>query len=186
MKKRIALALGVLMVCTLALFGCGEKAGGNSKTPVSVADVTGETIDAGRVSALCPDGWESFGMPDLFSDDKDAMVTNILVFRKGAKSDEDYSNPGIKISYYGENETFYKLNKDDYGESEDLEPIELGGRTWEGFTGLDSGQKYVWLWTGTSDSNEEFLINFLCEYDGVTISLDDVDVQAIIASIDIN
>lgn len=185
MKKRMIFILATLMVFTVILSACGSK---DSDSPATSgksepAEVTGEMIHAGELSALCTNGWMNFPVPDLFADDEDAIVPNKLLFRKGAKSQDDYGKPGISITHYGENETFYELNKDDYADSEELDAINLGGRTWQGFTGLDSGSKYVWLWTGTSDSAEEFLINFMCEYDGVEISLDDADLQAIIASI---
>ena len=184
MKKRIIILLSLIMISMFVFAGCGNKEAGSPVTGVNTPkEVTGEIIDAGRVSALCPDGWRNFGVPDLFSDDKDAIETNKLLFRKGSKDESDYSKPGISISYYGENETFYKLNKTDFEEPKDLGPIELGGRTWEGFTASDSGQQYVWLWSGTSDSNEEFLVNFMNEYAGEKISIDDADLQAIISSI---
>lgn len=186
MKKRILIVLVAMIISTLLLSGCGKKDGASPETSgKETEDITGEEINAGDVIALCPEGWLSFGVPDLFSDDEDATVPNKLEFRKGAKDAEDYGTPGISITYYGENETFYELNKDDYEDSEDLGPIDFGGRTWQGFTAVDGAYKYGWLWTGTADGDEEFLVNYLCEYGGVTISIDDADVQAIISSIKI-
>lgn len=185
MKKRFLLVLALVFVGILGLAACGksdsdEKAGDTKKK------IEGEVINAGTVSALCPEGWKSFGMKDLFSDDENAIVPNKLEFRKGSKSEEDhYKKPGFTISYYDASETFYELDKDSYTEVEEIEATEIGGKTWEGFSGVDGGYRYTNVWTGTSES-DEFLITFMMDYGGEKISLDDAAVHAIIESIKIN
>lgn len=183
MKKRIVLVMAILLLGILVLVGCGKK-DEDSKVGDVNNKVKGDVIDAGSVSALCPKGWKNFGMKDLFSEDEKAILPNKLEFRKGSKSEDDhYKKPGFTISYYNADETFYELDKDIYTEVKDIEPTEIGGRTWEGFSGVNSGYRYTNVWTGTSESDEEFLITFMMDYGGEKISLDDEDVKAIIESI---
>lgn len=182
MKKRIVLVVALVMVGMLTLMACG-KPDSESKAGDANKKIKGKVVDAGTVSALCPEGWMSYGIKDLFSDDEKATVPNILEFRKGAKNDEDhYSKPGFTLTFYGPNETFYELNKDTYTEVKDIEATEIGGRMWEGFSGINAGYRYTNVWTGTEDG-DEFLITFMMDYGKEKISLDDAEVHAIIESI---
>ena len=67
----------------------------------AVGNVSGERIDTGIISALCPDGWKSYDVADYFSDDDDAIDPTRLEFHKGAQTpDDQFFKPGIDISYY--------------------------------------------------------------------------------------
>lgn len=71
--------------------------------------------------------------------------------------------------------------KELYEETADLEPITIGNYTWNGFTGESIGTPIAILWTGEEGAGQIQLT--ICLENGDKISLEDADVQAIIASI---
>ncbi len=147
-----------------------------------ITDITGERISAGNVSALCPDGWKSYPVWDLWAEKENTPDKDKLKFNKGAVSEDDqHFTPSIEIRYYGVDATFFRPDKDRFEDPEDLAPMKIGERTWEGIAGLSWGNKQALIWT--EDGDDEFLIAILLEYDGKKITLQDADVQAIIASI---
>jgi hypothetical protein len=147
-----------------------------------VSDITGERISAGNVSALCPDGWKSYPVWDLWAEEANTVDKDKLKFNKGAVSEDDqHFTPSMEIRYYGLNSTFFRPDKDRFDDPEDLAPMKIGGRTWEGIAGLSWGNRQALIWT--EDGDDEYLIAILLEYDGKKITLQDADVQAIIASI---
>lgn len=66
-------------------------------------------------------------------------------------------------------------------EAVDLEPVTIGDYTWNGFTGKSIGTPIAVLWTG--EEGEDQIQLTICLKNGDKISLEDADVQAIIASI---
>lgn len=155
----------------------------NSQVAVgSISDVSGKIVNAGNISALCPDGWKSYGVPDYFSDDIDANSKNGLKFQKGAKSlDDQFLTPGLEIQYYE-----HGLSPDDpenhyEGKTEKWGPIKLGKYTWKGYIGHDEGLAF--LWTNTGSQYSQITVQMNLEEEGKKISIDDADVLAIINSI---
>ena len=88
------------------------------------------------------------------------------------------------ISYFSPDNPMYEPSKDYYDEGADLEPITLGDYTWKGFTAKSLDTPIAMLWTGEYGEGQIQLM--ICLENGEKISLDDVDVQAIIASINIS
>ena len=179
MKKNIVSIL-VAVLLTAILAGCS---GGPAVT--DPADITGETFDGGNVSALVPDGWMGFHGTDFFDEYEEGYDPNVIQIYKGAKSEWDqFSTPYVMISYYGPDNPMFEPSKDNYDEGADLEPITLGDYTWKGFTAKSLDTPIAMLWTGEYGEGQIQLM--ICLENGEKISLDDVDVQAIIASINIS
>ena len=161
----------------------GGSGGSSGSVNADVSGVKGKIIDVGNITVLCPDGWTNFGIPDFMSDDKNATNPNGLELRKGSEGEGyQYMMPGMEIQYYedglgGDPTNYYS------GKSEDWGPIEIGGRTWQGFIGVDQGEATIWA----RAHSEYSLISMrlMIEAEGVKISLDDADVQAIINSVNI-
>lgn len=155
----------------------------NAANPdIDITAVKGERITTGNVSALCPDGWKSYPVWDLWAEKENTPDKNILKFNKFAKTEDDqHVTPSIEIRYYGLNSSFIEPGKDRFDDAEDIGPTKIGNRIWKGITGLSWDTKQALIWT--EDGDDEFLIAILLEYDGKSISLQDADVQAIIASI---
>ena len=118
----------------------------------------------------------------MWNEKANTKDTDKLKFNKFAQTEDDqYVTPGMEIRYHGANSTFFRPDKDRFDNPEVLAPMKIGGRTWEGIAGLSSGNKQALIWA--EDGDDEFLIAILLEYGGKKISLQDADVQAIIASI---
>ena len=179
MKKNIVSILAaVLLIVTLA--GCS---GGSSAT--DPADIKGETFDGGNVSALVPDGWMGFHGVDFFDEYEEGYDPNVIQIAKGAKTEWDlFSTPYIMISYFGPDNPMMEPTKEFYEEAADIEPMTIGSYTWNGFTGKSIDTPIAILWTGEEGSDQIQLT--ICLENGDKISLEDADVQAIIASINIS
>ena len=160
---------------------------GCSKDPAVTdpADITGETFDGGNISALVPDGWMGFHGADYFEEYAEGYDPNVIQIAKGAKSEWDlFSKPYIMISYFGSDNPMMEPTKEFYEEAADIEPITIGNYTWNGFTGKSIGTPIAVLWTG-EEAADQIQIT-MCLENGDKISLEDADVQAIIASINIS
>ena len=173
MKKVLAMVLATLM-CAAMFTACGAKE--------PAAEVKGETFDAGNVSALVPKGWMAFPVSDLFAEEENATDPDALQLCKGAKTEWDlFSKPHMQINHYGPDSAMMEPSKDWYDDAEDLEPLQIGGRTWKGFTAKSFDVKIITLWT--EDGEHQYQLSIWPEQSDGKISLDDADVQAIIASI---
>ena len=189
---RMRLALFLALLCAALLAGCsGDSAadggtsaqsGGNQPQSKS-AEIKGETYDAGHFSVLVPDGWLGIVVNDMWADDPSAIDPDQLNICKGARNEADLlSNPSVHIVYYDSATDMMRPSSDYYKDVEELEPITAGDRTWEGITGTSQGAPLAILWTGES-GEDQFQVTVWLEMEGETISLEDGDVQAILASI---
>jgi len=161
------------------LAGCGG--GGDSSgsgTQSSAPAVKGETYSAGNISATVPEGWQAF---PFYSGGEESP--NTFAVHKGALNAMDMRyTPGVQIQLFPDGDGFgTDLMKAMYENVSDLAPQTLGGFTWEGFTGVSGDIPTALMWTDAGDDN--ILVAVWLEMEDVTISLDDADVQAIIASI---
>ena len=180
MKKAVIILLVITLV-VFALAGCGGKSkdgGGGGGGGGGSASL--ETYDTGVFSAGVPKGWKAFPVSDIFDDYEGDYDPNGLNINKGAKSDFDvYSTPGIRIDYSkgGYTPEFAKGMYDDVVE---LDPVNIGSYTWIGCDCNVFGTHMIVLW---SDDDYEIQVQITLEGGNKKISLDDADVQAIIASI---
>lgn len=179
MKKNIVFMLAAVLL-TAMFAGCSGAPGETDSE-----NITGETFDGGNISALVPDGWMGFHGVDFFEEYEEGYDPNVIQIAKGAKSERDqFSTPYVMISYYGPDNPMFEPSKDYYDEGADLEPITLGDYTWKGFTAKSLDTPIAMLWTGEQGSGQ--ILVTLCLENGDKISLEDADVQAIIASIQIS
>lgn len=181
MKKFLCIVLAMLMLLSLA--ACGKdkpKDNGDG----GKQEVKGEIFDAGNVQALAPKGWKAFPANDVFAEDENATDPDVITICKGAKSSFDMlTNPLVRIDYYGpDTELWGGLEglKEWYTDVKDLESFQCGKYTWEGFTTTDYGLMAILV---AVDGETEIQVSVYLETDGGKISLEDEDVQAILASI---
>ena len=159
------------------LAGCSGGA-----APTDPADVKGETFDGGNVTALVPKGWMGFHGADFFQDYEEGYDPNVIQIAKGAKSEFDlFSKPYIQINYYGAETSMAEPYSGLYEDATELEPVAIGSYTWNGFTATSGGVPMAMLWT--EDGEEQFQLTIWLENGNEKLSLDDAEVQAIIASI---
>ena len=173
MKKALLLLLA-LALCASVLAGCG-----GDKTPATPEEVKGETYDAGEFTVLVPDGWKEFPVSDTLDEYDGDYDPTALQICKGGDSEWDlFSKPYVQINYYPDN-TMYTDMKDFYDDTADLEPIQAGGYTWNGFTGTSLDTPIAVIWT-TGDVQLQVTMS-LGEDDPITAT--DADVLAILGSI---
>ena len=144
-------------------------------------EVTGEVVDTGEFSMLVPDGWKSFPVKDVFSDDGAINPFTLKVF-KGAETEWDMmSTPGVDVTYYDEDKTMMTPSSSIYDNPKDLDPFTTGDWTWEGFSAESFGRALTVIWT--EDGDHQFAVTLWTVTDNGTITLEDADVIAILASI---
>ena len=177
MKKIAALLIALLMVVALA--ACGEK------EPQKPEDVKGETRETSLMSALVPKGWKAFGKADVFDEfpDEDGDPSGLRIY-KGAEAEYDaYSKPGIMIDYYADSDTTLADTEFWYENVQYFDPITIGKYTWEGYNAESLDTPVVILMTDGGSGKIQVALTL--EASDGKIALEDVDVQAIIASITI-
>ena len=204
-KKAFCILLSFMLM--LSITACGgddepkeTEKNDNGKPDTSVStepdttasEITGEIYDTGELRALVPDGWAAFPIPDVFADAPDAVKTSCFHIIKGGVSDRDIHakpyirleclEPGVQIA-----DPDPALDKN----VEDVGPLNLGGHSWNGYVFEDCFGGYgkpvigkmAVLWTEAGSTRYEAVIRL--EFNGQKgkISLEDDDVQAILASV---
>ena len=141
--------------------------------------VAGEVVDAGKISAICPDGWFFVPTKDFFSDVPDAMDPSKLRLLKG--TDDDWANvPSINIAFYSENNInlSYAEEKLHYDTAVDINPFTIGTDVWEGISFLDGAQALISI-----QGVGAFNVSLVLEGSSDSISFTDADVLTILSSI---
>lgn len=193
MKKIIAMLLALSMMT--AFTACGgdkdkEPAGDQSSTAEKAdagtdsGEISGETFDAGNVNVMVPGGWKAFPVSDVFSEEENATDPNAIQIAKGAESEWDlFSKPYLDIDFYdAETSGLITPDKEWYDNAVDISPVTTGDLTWEGFTAVSFEVPMTIIWTTDSEGNQ-YQVTVWTEMSDGTISLDDADVQAILASL---
>ena len=195
MKKELAIFLAGILCLTL-LAGCKEKTPEpttgkpaestaattqNQPTSGNAPQLQGEWFDAGNVQTLVPEGWKAFPQKDVFAEDPDATDPDVLCICKDGQTDLDLlTKPFVRIDYYGPDTQMMGGLKDFYSNVEDLEPMQLGPYTWTGFTTTDYGLMAVLT---AEDGDHQYQASVYLDVSGIKISLEDGDVQAILANV---
>lgn len=182
MKRFLAVCL-VLVLCIGLLAGCKEEESSRKSKKDKAPATQGEIFDAGNVQALVPEGWKAFPVADLFADEEGATDPNVMTVIKDGKSEADYfTNPYIRINYYGPDTEMMGGLEEFYEQVTPIEPMKLGTHTWEGFTTTDYGGVMAVIWS--DESPHQYQASIQLEVDGGDkIRLEDEDVQAILESI---
>ena len=177
-RTRLALVLAGLLLLSLCT-ACGGK--DKEQDP---AKITGEVFDAGNVRAMAPKGWKAFPVSDAFDEYEGDNNPNSIYLCKGAKSEFDiFTNPLVTITYYGPDTTYFSA-KSLFDDAEDIAGFTLGDYDWTGYTYTALGDaKTVMLETTKGDIS--ITAYFLTETDGEKLSVEDADIQAILASIQV-
>jgi len=167
---------GTMIVLMLGILtGCGPK---------SIEEVEGKEYECKQFSALCPEGWSNYPVKDL--NDENAISNNHLRFYKGETEDGTepaagaiYSNAYIDIGHYQINAKLYDESMGMYSDVQEVE-LDVQGTKWKGHSGMLAGYNDANIW---KDGSTEWQVTIrLTDEDG-DLELDDMDIQAILASI---
>ena len=165
--------LCVLILCVSVLSACGKK---------SIEEVTGTTFECKQFSALCPEDWANYPVAEL--SDANTISANHLRFCKVKVAEGQeigtaiYSNAYIDIAHYPSNAGNYE-NMTSHKDVQEVS-LEINGVKWKGHSGELAGYKEVYLCK--EGSNEWQASIRLSDNDG-DLELEDIDLQAILASI---
>jgi predicted small lipoprotein YifL len=195
MKKIIAMLLALSMMT--AFTACGDdKEKDSTDTQNSTAENadadsgdgaeadSGELFDAGNVNVMVPAGWKAFPVSDIFSEEENATDPDGIQVAKGAESEWDLlSKPYLDIDFYdADTSGLLTPDKEWYDNAADISPLTTGDLTWEGFSAVSFEMPMTIIWTTDSEGNQ-YQVTIWTEMTDGNISLDDADVQAILASL---
>lgn len=137
-------------------------------------------FDSGIIRVPVPDGWQSF-----IGADSEGRETpkKVLVYKNVGAPLEIFKRVGITICYFGKGELYFSP-RFFYDNVRDIEPFELGGRTWQGYTCMSLGYPYTML--ESYGDGTVFQVMVLMENGDDKISLDDRDVRQIIENISVS
>lgn len=142
----------------------------------------GEVFDVGQFSVFVPNGWKAFHNTDIHADDPTTKSDHSVYVTKGATNEmQIFTNPYVKLDYGDEDLYLMAPPKDFYDNVVELEPITLGGLTWEGFTGESIGYYYTFLYIDQGD--DQYMVTIQMGDGDNAISIEDEAVKAIIDSI---
>jgi len=180
MKIRNIVGCVLAIVMTFGLAACG--AGGGKAPVVEFDPVAGKTVDAGNVSATCPEGWYNMPVQDYFSDVEGALDPNGLKLQKDTDDEWTYG-PAVIVNFYGEDNEImsYDLQKDFFDSAVDVEPFTVGDKVWHGIQ-YNMGEDILEANISVKGSGAVEVLLIL-EGEGRSISLTDPDVLTILSSI---
>ena len=172
--RKTALVL-VLALCITILAGCGAK---------SIEDIEGIMLECKQFSAKCPEGWTNIPVMEL--DSEDTISSNHLRFCKfepeegedPATSNKRYTKTYVDIGKYPSNSALYSDSMESYNDVQDVE-LDINGVKWKGKSGKLAGHTYAYI---CKEGSTEWQAT-VCLNDDDDDKLEDMDIQAILASI---
>ncbi len=178
MASKFKRIFAVIMAATL-VFGI-TACGGGGKDP---SKVKGETFDTGEFSVLVPDGWKLREVS--FSGEVDPSSVQIF---KGAKEELDYfTTPYIYVRSCANQDSVTDAltwaQAYDADSAEQLDAVTTGDFKWDAAKADTGNGSYGDMFILTANEPYKFRIDIASEKDGTKLSLEDADVQAILASL---
>ena len=186
MRNRKPVILPVLLAA-LFLTACGGSEPATETVSSTENQIHGMIIDAGEVSALCPDGWNSVGVPDLTAENPETMETDALRFVKGGSTQDDVlTNAFVEMHFYKSEKDVPETEPQKlYDNVTDTGEINTGKHSWSGYSGSSLGKPFVFLQT-SGDSGVFTAVLYTQEGSANAAAINDADVQAILNSIEIS
>ena len=188
MKKNVFKVLGLSMaLCAgLAFSACSSSGEGGGIGIFDIGNVSGNAVETGEISALCPDGWTNIDVYDVTAEDPETLATNELKFVKGGSTQADLlTKPYIDIVYHGAGSEIMQPDPNEwYDNVAEIESFTTGEYTWSGYSAQSLGVPFVYVHTESDQYTVEVWL-YTCEgsEDGNTASITDNDVLAVLQSI---
>lgn len=139
--------------------------------------MSGQLFDNGILRAFVPSGWKLFYGIDS---DGNTSPKKLHIYKDAQTESDIFSKAGITVCFYGKNEIFLST-RDFYDNVRDIEPFELGGHLWNGFTCTSFDYPYTML--EAKHNGCVFQMMILMKNGEHEISLDDADVKTILENI---
>ncbi|HHU53206.1 MAG TPA: hypothetical protein GXZ43_03905 [Clostridiaceae bacterium] len=158
-----------------------EEVGSEDTDETEEADTdqnTGDVYENEEFSVSVPEGWVASPMQ---SSDGEQPTDKVSLF-KGSMDDPLalLKAPVINLEYGDSDIPLTKMDKKFYEDAEDIDPIEIGGKSFSGFTAKSSDLPLTCLYA--EDGDKQYQIYVWTEKPGGSISLEDADVIQIIES----
>lgn len=149
--KRLFLGMTASALVCCALTACGSDNSSNvkdsesdNKTTKADASESSEpaklnAMNTGTFTVSAPEGWGLVPVPDMldkYEGDTDPNAAYIIL--NGTKDTDVIRHPYIWLTYYPD-ASKYSSSKAFYDEVKDLEPVTVGGKSWEGYSYVSSG-----------------------------------------------
>lgn len=150
-----------------------EGASSSGASGISISDyasVSGETYDAGSFTVLVPAGWVAFQESD----------NSVRIIKDGTSIDDSWSKNSILMEWHPN--ASGSIDTSNYSDPKDINGLTLGDYTYNGTIGTIPGDWGAGMLMAEHDGGY-FLANMYLRVGSLEISLDDADVQAILASI---
>lgn len=150
----------------------------------SVAPIT---FYAGQFSAVIPAGWTAFAVADVFSATPGAVKTDCLhIIKGGIQASDIKTNLHILVEYFGPGDLMEEPDPSILQDAREITPFQTGDHLWYGFAGTDMQGKArlgtsAVLWT--QNGEHRYIVAFPLEFNKQTLSLDDPQLLAILASL---
>lgn len=185
--------IAVFILCVILLAGCGEKTTDSEKpkmetdtavmeTETVKPEIPGEMYDTGEFRALVPEGWKAFPIMDVFSEDNAEDTSCFNIIKEGTSDLDLFSKPYVRLDYYGPDTMMMKPSSEYYENVQEVADMQLGTHSWTGFIGEDGYGKSAILWMEEGEIQCQAII--WLEVENKKITLEDADVQAILASVE--
>lgn len=139
--------------------------------------MSGQLFDNGILRAFVPSGWKLFYGIDS---DGNASPKKLHIYKDAQAESDIFSKAGITVCFYGNNEIFLSTRAF-YDNVRDIEPFELGGHLWNGFTCTSFDYPYTIL--ESTQGGVTFQVMILNENGEHKISINDDDVKMILENI---
>jgi hypothetical protein len=186
MKSRLFKIVPAVMLAVMAsgLTACSGQGEVVHIAVSEIGDVTGDAVETGEVSALCPDGWTNVGADDIDAAEPGKAATNEFRFVKGGADQEALlTNAYINIVFHGPSSDFMQTDPNEwYDGVTDLEDFTTGEYTWSGYSAQSLGVPFVYV---SAESDGCTIEAWLYTREGSenSASITDPDVLAILQSI---
>jgi len=189
MKMRKVLAVAAAAALTLGLLtACGDSSSAEGTVSSSTAESSSAAekpteYDTTVFTVSVPSGWNAAPVADLLKKfDGKTNPEQVYILKGGTTAEEIYKYPYIWVSYYKDAST-YASAKSFYNDAQDIAPMQIGGRTWEGYKYTSSG--YPGTCLTSKDGSGMWVCLFVLENGDNKITIEDEDVKTILSSLKI-
>lgn len=185
MKRFLIIIMVFILVASLA--ACGGKTEDTSQETEATEeakteetkdadDTAGKIFESEEFTVVVPDGWFAH---EMFKDGV-AKTDQVNIVKGTEDPFEAFDYPLITLSYGGPSMTLLPVSKDFYEGAEDIDPVEIGGKTFKGFKAITYDRPLVCLFA--EDGEKQYQAAMWTKTSKGEFTLEDEDVVKILES----